>query len=71
MVNGRRLIGFGLSRENCIRLLAGQPITFNLGEIDPALADCDVWILGGETEADLRGLVMPLVGPETVERFPG
>lgn len=48
-----RLIGIALSAENIRRLEAGQPIAFNLGEMFPELADCEVLILAGKTEADM------------------
>ena len=62
-----RLLGLGLSFENLIRLRAGQPISFNLGEVFPDLADVEVLVVGGMTEADIRGQLAPLLGPETAE----
>ncbi|HVH53608.1 MAG TPA: hypothetical protein VNA32_05675 [Actinomycetota bacterium] len=65
-----RLIGIGLSAENARRLVGGEPIVFNLGEVHPDLADCEVVIIGGETEADIKGLLAPLLGPGTTEKYP-
>jgi hypothetical protein len=65
-----RLIGIGLSAENWRRLESGHPILFNLGEIHPDLADCEVVLLGGQTEADIKGQLAPLLGAETVEKYP-
>ena len=59
---GNTLIGFGLSRMNCERLLADQPIHIDLAEL--GIAGYEVMIFGGETEeamaAQLRkaGLVV-------------
>lgn len=55
-----RLIGIGLSRENCKRLLEGQPITFDLIELGLAVHDGggirkgQVVIMGGETEEAIK-----------------
>lgn len=50
-----QVIGFGLSRANCEKLLAGHPIRIPLDELHPSL-DFDVVIFGGETEGtDLLG----------------
>ena len=65
--NRGRLIGIGLSKENCRRLLAGEPITFELAEIGFDVVDVPggtgsktgppmkarVLIVGGETEASI------------------
>lgn len=40
----------GLSRENCKRLVAGQPISVKLAELDPRLPELTILLMGGETE---------------------
>lgn len=47
---GRPLLVIGLSRGNVERLLDNQPIRF---AADPLGVECEVLILGGETEADI------------------
>jgi hypothetical protein len=62
--NGKPLVGIGLSRKNCERLLAGDPIKFNLREVGLPL-DIEVLVFAGETEQSMyeqfkaRGLVDP------------
>lgn len=50
--NGKRLLGFGLSRENCARLLLGQPIPVDLAEM--GVEGLEMVIFAGETEAALE-----------------
>jgi len=69
-----QLIGIGLSADNMRRLKAGQPISFALAELFPPdlfpeLATCEVLICGGETEADIKGQLAPLIGPATREFY--
>lgn len=49
--NGDRFILIGLSRENCTRLLDGQPIVVDLNAHGAKAA---LTIVGGETEADIE-----------------
>jgi hypothetical protein len=63
--DGRRLLGLGLSRANCNRLLAGEPIAFKLEAIPGLEAKGDVIIFAGETEQDMAqrfSLGIPIVG---------
>jgi hypothetical protein len=58
MSGDRRTIGLGLSRENCQRLLNGQPIRVAVDAPLPAglgLTDLplDIVLIGGETEASI------------------
>ncbi len=50
---GADILGIGLSRENCRRLLEGHPIRFAAAEMIPGLAltPVEVVIVGGEDEA--------------------
>lgn len=53
--DGARILGIGLSRENCARLLSDQPITYALEEHGiPELRGFRVVIVGGETEQSIR-----------------
>lgn len=61
--DGKPLVLLGLSGENVTRLMADEPITFNLAEMGlPAL---QVVIIGGRTQAEIvaqleqYGLVPP------------
>lgn len=45
----RPVLGIGLSRENCRRLLAGEPIVFDTSGFKD-LPEIEVVIMGGETE---------------------
>lgn len=77
--DGRLLIGLGLSAENVRRLKVGKPITFPLASTLPTeavtsnevkrLGDIHILIIYGETEADLKGQLAPLLGPGTEERY--
>ena len=74
--NQGRLIGIGLSRENCRRLLEGQPITFELFEIGFDVVDVPggtggkigppmkarVLIVGGETEETILAELREVAG---------
>jgi hypothetical protein len=51
--DGAPVVFLGLSRENCTRLLANQPIPVRLRELHPDLPDLTVMLLGGETEDDI------------------
>lgn len=53
--DGSELIGIGLSRENCRRLLDGKPIHFKLADMAPSGLQLkgEVLIIGGETEQDI------------------
>lgn len=62
---GRPLLGIGLTRENCERLLAGKPIKLDTSSMQ-ALPALDVWILAGETEMDILS-GMPSVHPADTE----
>lgn len=59
-VGDREVLGLGLSRDNCDKLLEGKPIKIDLEKM---LAETDqsydlnkalVLIFGGETEADMQ-----------------
>lgn len=56
--DGVPLLLLGLSRENCRRLLDGQPIKVRADHVDPRLPTLTVVLVGGETEdaiaAELR-----------------
>lgn len=50
--DGGELLGIGLSRKNCEKLLAGQPIHFSLDEMAGSgmTWNGEILIIGGETE---------------------
>lgn len=65
------VIILGLSRENTTRLHKGDPVDFDLGELLDVDDRLRCVIIAGETEADIRGTLAPMLGPDTVERFSG
>lgn len=62
---GNPLIGIGLSRKNCERLLAGDPIKFNLREVGLE-HNIEVIVFGGETEQSMAAMLQAdgLIDPE-------
>lgn len=48
---GQPVVLIGLSGENVTRLMADEPIRFNLGEL--GLRPCTVVIVGGRTEEEI------------------
>lgn len=53
--SGRSVLGIGLTRANCERLQAGQPIHFHAEQMDVAsLQVQEVMIFFGETEATME-----------------
>jgi hypothetical protein len=60
--DGSQFVTLGLSDENWRRLRAGQPVLVRLRELDPALPDLAVLVVGGEDEPsiveDLRAIGM-------------
>ena len=51
-MNGcKPLLGLGLSRGNCAKLLDGQPIVIECGEL--GLAPLTILLMGGETEESM------------------
>lgn len=65
--DGRPLLGFGLSRGNCERLLEGKPIFIDLkvmcANASADLNDAVMLIFGGETETEMQMDLAKLVGP--------
>jgi hypothetical protein len=49
--DGKPVLLLGLSGENLTRLMADQPIKFNIGQL--GLPDIEVLIVGGPTESDI------------------
>ena len=49
---GRPVLGIGLSRENCDRLLEGQPILFDTANMTD-FPDFTVCIIAGETDESM------------------
>lgn len=65
---GRPLIGLGLSRGNCAKLLAGKPIFIDLkvmmmqlAEL-PNLNDGLILVFGGENEAAMQAEIESMIG---------
>jgi hypothetical protein len=56
----------GLSDENWRRLRAGQPISVDLGELEPGLRTGRVLLLAGETEAAIMDDLRAHLGAENV-----
>jgi hypothetical protein len=48
--DGTPMLILGLSRENTVRLLAGQPIHVRVDEVDPRMPAMHVVLMGGENE---------------------
>ena len=61
--NDTPVLGIGLSRENCDRLLEGQPIRFTT-EFMQGIPVLEVFIMGGETEADMMNDMLRADAPE-------
>jgi hypothetical protein len=66
-VNGRKLIGFGLSALNVERIKEGKPIYISLDEMKLPLS-ADVLIVYGETEEAIleEFTKLNLIGPDTL-----
>jgi hypothetical protein len=64
--DGGRLIGIGLSRSNCDKLLEHHPIRINLRTDLNIPWRGEILIIAGESEATLTEELSPLIGPETV-----
>lgn len=68
--DGRPLVILGLSGENMTRLMAKEPILFDLSEL--GLPSTTVLIVGGRTEADIEAdlrehdLLPPIAGSSGV-----
>jgi hypothetical protein len=60
----RKLIGFGLSRANIEKLMAGRPILI-VGEVIGE-AHREFLIFFGETEAAMRDMMADCITPETI-----
>lgn len=72
--DGRPMLGFGLSRANCEKLLEGKPIFIDLkvmlmesGDFPP-LNEATVLIFAGESEASMQGEIESYLGPAPVLR---
>jgi hypothetical protein len=68
--DGRPMLGFGLSRGNCEKLLEGKPIFVDLKLMLEGLLngtkpinDTTVLIFGGETEASMTAEIEAYLGP--------
>lgn len=60
------VIGLGLSRANCQKLLSGHPIRISLDEIVPSL-DAEIVLFAGETESAMYDQFKSAgaIGPDT------
>lgn len=64
--DGRPMLGFGLSRKNCEKLLEGKPIFIDLkvmlmnSKVD--VNDATVLLFGGEDESSMQETIAPLLG---------
>jgi hypothetical protein len=65
--DGEQLLVLGLSVENLRRLQDGMPIDLSRATHGLAIpAGLKIVIFAGETEADMRQALAPLIGPSTV-----
>jgi hypothetical protein len=62
--DARKVIGFGLSRANIEKLIAGRPIVV-VGEVIGE-AHREFMIFFGETEAAMRDMMADFITPETI-----
>lgn len=66
--DGRPMIGLGLSKENCKKLLEGKPIFIDLKVMlmnlpgQPILNETTIFIFGGETEQTMQDELSSLLG---------
>jgi hypothetical protein len=66
--DGRPMLGLGLSRGNCKKLLDGKPIFIDLkvmmADVSPVpdLSEATVLIFGGENEATMQQELSALMG---------
>ncbi len=66
--DGRPMIGLGLSRANCKKLLEGKPIFIDLKVMmmdltpEPNLNDATILIMGGESEEAMAEILKQGVG---------
>jgi hypothetical protein len=69
--DGGELIGIGLSRKNCERLLAGKPIHFKLSDMAASglAMKGEVLIIGGETEEAITAELHQLGALENARVF--
>lgn len=63
---GGRLLGIGLTRANCERLVKGQPIALNTRKEFNTPWRADILIMGGETEEALGNTIRPFMDRETI-----
>jgi len=66
--DGTRIVGIGLSRENCDRLLAHQPIELDLKRDYNLPFRARIVIVADQTEQDLAHSLRSVITPETVVR---
>lgn len=65
--DGTPLVLFGLSRMNIDRLVAGEPISFELAEVDLGPGTLVIW--AGSTEQAMADELQDMIRPQTrVER---
>lgn len=69
--DGRELLGIGLSRKNCEKLLAGHPIHFTLDEMEGSGLPWkgEILIVGGETEEAITDEMMRMGALESARVF--
>ena len=65
--SGSPVLGIGLSRENCEKILDNQMILFNTQNM-PGLPQLEVCVFGGETEEDMEKTLL-LTGVLTPEQI--
>jgi hypothetical protein len=64
--NGKPFVLVGITGENVTRIVAGEPLKINLGDV--GLDDIEIAVVYGKTEAELVAQIEPFTGPETKRR---
>lgn len=69
--DGRPLLLLGLSGENITRLLAGEPVSIDVGQLGESMPQMQIGIMYGKTENDIADQLRTagLIGPGTKERY--
>jgi len=65
-VNGKPVIGLGLSETNINKLREGMPILISTEDMKKLLGvECSIMIMYGRTEKEITKTLEPLITPET------
>jgi hypothetical protein len=65
-VNGKPVVGLGLSETNINKLREGMPILISTEDMKKLLGvECSIMIMYGRTEKEITKTLEPLITPET------